>query len=41
MLTYVGLLHCLSALCTPAPQLREQAAHELQEPQPPSIASGR
>lgn len=39
--TYVGLLHCLSALCTPAPQLREQAAHELQGPQLPSMASGR
>lgn len=40
-LAYVGWLQCLSALCTPAPQLREQEAQALQELQPPSMGSGR
>lgn len=40
-LAYVGWLQCLSALCTPAPQLREQEAQELQEPQAPSMGWGR
>lgn len=40
-LAYVGWLQCLSALCTPAPQLREQEPQELQEPQAPSMGCGR